>query len=169
METLGRLWMEGRTASQIAGVLGAGITRNAVIGKVHRLGLSSGANIGLRAATIKSSASGGVRDAEDAPKTVPEAAPVKARVADRIVASAPKTTSPVSSYITIAGLTDEKCRWPVDDPDSTEFLYCGAAALGNAPYCPQHCKLAYQPARPMRRPPDRHALFPGLVAVPQKA
>jgi GcrA cell cycle regulator len=172
MEALGQLWMEGRTASQIASLLGAGITRNAVIGKVHRLGLCSGDNIGLRAATIKSSAVTLERGVRRAPRTIPEAAPAlvsSGDCGDGAVARAVKRTASISPSVAIADLTDETCRWPIDDPDSRELRYCGALAIGAKPYCADHSKLAYQPARPARRPHDRHALFPGLVAATQKA
>jgi len=171
METLSRLWMQGKTASQIAELLGEGVSRNAVIGKVHRLGLCSGENVAVRAAAIKSGAFAGDRDDESAPKRGAEEASVKppAGAAPSAPANVKKRTVPISSSITIADLTDETCRWPVNEPDVTEFRYCGATVVRGAPYCARHSKLAYQPTRPVRRPPDRHALFPGLVAAAQKA
>lgn len=100
-------------------------------------------DIGLRMAAIESAASALERSDESAPKTVPQA-------------------TPASSSVTIAGLTDETCRWPIDDLAGAELQYCGAPAVGTGPYCARHSKMAYLPTRPARRPPARNALIPHL-------
>lgn len=172
METLSRLWMEGRTASQIAESLGNGITRNAVIGKAHRLGLCSGENVVARAETIASGALVSGRDEESADSNLSEKSPVDESSGiegDRPNVNVKKRSTPLPSSVTIAELTDATCRWPVDEPGSSGFRYCGAPVAGTAPYCSRHAKLAYQPTKPVRRPPDRHALFPGLVASAPKS
>ena len=102
-------------------------------------------NIGWRMAGIESAVSTLERSDESAPKAVPQAAPL-------------------SLSVTIAGLTNETCRWPIDDLDSTVLRYCGAPTVGTGPYCARHSKLAYLPARPARRPADRNVLIPRLRA-----
>lgn len=168
LQTLGRLWMEGKTSSTIASLLGPGVTRNAVIGKVHRLGLCRGDKADVAAAVIGSGASVEDRGDESEPSAVSEQPPVEATDEEtsdgaRMDADTNERAAPAAPSVTIAKLTDGMCRWPIDDPDSAELRYCGAPAVGATPYCARHSKLAYAPARPVRRPPDRTALF-GVVA-----
>jgi GcrA cell cycle regulator len=98
---LRELWGQGMSASEIADLLG-NVTRNAVIGKAHRLGLSG------RPSPIKKK-------------------PVKG-----------------ASILT---LTERMCKWPIGDPKSPDFYFCGKAAAPGLPYCPEHAVIAYQPAR----------------------
>lgn len=152
VELLRRLWSEGHSASRIAGELG-GITRNAVIGKVHRLGLSgrpASASPGAprprkaRAAPPCTSAvSGNTALAQDYALEA-EAEP---EVVDNII--------PLTQRRTILELTESTCRWPVGDPGSGDFFFCGGNAVGGLPYCSCHARLAYQPAADRRR--DRRA------------
>jgi GcrA cell cycle regulator len=156
VETLKKLWAEGHSASQIAGELG-GVTRNAVIGKVHRLGLAGRA---------KSPAS-----------TAPR--PRKPRAASHMLrVSRPSTRGntalahayelevdaepefidnviPLGQRRNLLELTEETCRWPIGDPGTPEFFFCGGQALTSLPYCAYHSRVAYQPAN-MRR--DRRLL-----------
>jgi GcrA cell cycle regulator len=62
---------------------------------------------------------------------------------------------PMSLRVTIVELKEEMCRWPLGDPTTAEFRYCGAHAPGVGPYCAHHGKLAYQPAQDRRRERDR--------------
>jgi GcrA cell cycle regulator len=98
---LQQLWAQGLSASQIAERLGS-VTRNAVIGKAHRLGLAG------RPSPIRVE-----------PAAAP-AAPVRA-----------------SNY---KGPT---CQWPLGDPTSQDFKFCGAPIEPGRPYCAQHCEQAY--------------------------
>ena len=123
VEVLKTLWNEGLSASQIAGRLG-GVTRNAVIGKVHRLGLSG------RAAPAK-------------PKAVqpdPEPAPAPRRPS---VEMDPSTWGEARATVTTIGAND--CKWPIGDPASADFHFCGQGAAGGKPYCAYHSSLAFQP------------------------
>lgn len=101
IERLRELWAQGLSASEIAAALGE-ITRNAVIGKAHRLGLSA------------------------------RPSPIKRK--------------PVVGA-TILSLTERMCKWPVGDPRSSDFHFCGSAAQPGTPYCAEHARLAYQPAK----------------------
>ncbi|MCC2114022.1 MAG: GcrA family cell cycle regulator [Hyphomicrobiales bacterium] len=155
VERLKRLWAEGLSASQIAGELG-GITRNAVIGKVHRLGLSgrvktSGTSVPRprkprNAATPKPSVGpmtvGNTAlkaDPAPRPQTKPEPAPVE----DLVI--------PISERATILTLTESTCKWPIGDPGDTDFHFCGRRSDPGVPYCQHHARIAYQPISDRRR------------------
>jgi len=162
-EILSRLWTEGMTANQIAGVLGEGITRNAVIGKAHRLGLCGGDKDGSRSATTVSDSASIAADASSDEAVEAELATDAPHEKDPAVVVVKKPKAPVKSAVTIAELVEGMCRWPADASESGTFLYCGEPTADGAPYCAGHCKLAYQPTKPMRRRPDRNSLFPGIV------
>jgi GcrA cell cycle regulator len=154
VESLKKLWGEGLSASQIAAELG-GITRNAVIGKVHRLGLSGRAKSPAtsaprprkarahththmmrvsRPAVRGNTALAHAYDFEQEPE--PE-------LVDNVI--------PLGQRRTILELTEDTCRWPIGDPGSTEFFFCGGATGTGAPYCTFHARVAYQPAGDRRR------------------
>ncbi|MBV8567878.1 MAG: GcrA cell cycle regulator [Methylobacteriaceae bacterium] len=158
VELLRKLWGEGLSASQIAGQLGAGITRNAVIGKVHRLGLCGRAkapsNSSPRARPKAS------RSAQPRPSGALIRGNTALAIATHVVARpAPRPVEevivPLSERVTIMDLRDTMCRWPMGDPAQPEFRYCGAKAPSGAPYCDGHRRIAYQPAQERRRERDR--------------
>jgi len=152
VELLKKLWSDGLSASQIAAELG-GITRNAVIGKVHRLGLSGRAKstsagaphqrkprapshmlrIG-RAAIRGNTALAHAFDLEL--ETEPE-------LIDNII--------PIGQRRTILELNEQTCRWPVGDPGSSDFFFCGGNTVPGLPYCAYHARVAYQPVSDRRR------------------
>ncbi len=171
VEILKKMWGEGQSASQIAKELG-GVTRNAVIGKVHRLGLSNRATGGNKAA------------AKDKPaaKAAPKPAPKKAAAKKPVAAApepAPKPVVPMRKPIVPAGqplppqpsaneispealasvrevekgakklhlmeLTERTCKWPIGDPATEEFWFCGLPAQQGKPYCEAHVGVAFQP------------------------
>ncbi len=155
VEILKRRWAEGLSASQIAAELG-GITRNAVIGKVHRLGLSGRAKSPSSAAprprkprahsqmlrVSRPSVRGNTAlahayefDAEPEPELI-----------DNII--------PLGQRRSLLELTEETCRWPIGDPGSADFFFCGGQTLTSLPYCAYHSRVAYQPpnTRRDRRP-----------------
>jgi len=147
--TLSKLWADGLSASQIAAELG-GVTRNAVIGKVHRLGLSG------RAKTTGSS----VKRAKRQPKTTSyNTSPRKKSTSgDALtglnVVSRPNMedlTAPESKKLDLVDLTEKTCRWPHGDPATDDFHFCGHTADADAPYCEYHSKMAYQPTSERRR------------------
>jgi GcrA cell cycle regulator len=140
VEVLKKLWLDGHSASQIAKQLG-GVTRNAVIGKVHRLGLSGRATPSQPArSTFKAP-----RPARPAPSS-PN---IQRRVAERHVAAAPavRTEPYVESpgTATVLTLGAHMCKWPIGDPATDEFTFCGRRASDDGPYCVEHARLAYQP------------------------
>ena len=66
---------------------------------------------------------------------------------------------PMSLRVTIVELKESMCRWPLGDPTSSEFRYCGSPAPGTGPYCTHHGKMAYQPMQDRRRDRDRRVML----------
>ena len=174
VETLKKMWGEGLSASQIAKELG-GVTRNAVIGKVHRLGLSNRATAGGAAKTeAKAKAAPKAKPkAEAKPKVeeLPEpktesAAPPKSSISARkqiIPAGQPLPPQPSANEISpealakvneveknakkigLMDLTERTCKWPVGDPATEQFWFCGLPVKQGKPYCEAHVGVAFQP------------------------
>ena len=204
VETLKKMWAEGQSASQIAKELG-GVTRNAVIGKVHRLGLSN--RVGPGGASEE--------EAEEAPVAAPVAAATptpapaaKPAEAPRPVAEPPRAAEPVrpapapvveapapaaqtvaaapamspiplrkaiipagqplppqpsaneispealasvrevekrAKKLTLMELTERTCKWPIGDPATEDFWFCGLPSVAGKPYCEAHVGVAFQP------------------------
>ncbi len=146
--TLKKLWAEGLSASQIAKQLG-GVTRNAVIGKVHRLGLAG-------RATPSRPAKRPVRQA-------------RARVVGQVQAvGQPRLARPPQTHMpsvmipqleplkfddgrtaSVLTLNERMCKFPIGDPNDTDFAFCGRGACAG-PYCTDHARLAYQPSKPRK-------------------
>ncbi|MDG1116852.1 MAG: GcrA family cell cycle regulator [Flavimaricola sp.] len=192
VETLKKMWGEGQSASQIAKELG-GVTRNAVIGKVHRLGLSnragSGATPAAPAAATPAAAKGTApmtepaRPASPPRSPAPEAAtettakaassddddddsdPPPMSAARRAIIPAGQPLPPQPSLneispealakvnevektarkLTLMELTEKTCKWPVGDPATDNFWFCGLAVQQGKPYCEAHVGVAFQP------------------------
>ncbi len=153
VERLGKLWMDGRSASQIAAELGEGVSRNAVIGKIHRLGLAGRTMPPLSADADRAKPKVAIKVA---PRVVVEAEPVReirSFVAPTVVPKA-DVRIPFSDRVTIMDLRETMCRWPLGDPTSSEFRFCGCRSEGSTPYCTAHARVAFQPI-PERRRVDR--------------
>jgi GcrA cell cycle regulator len=182
VELLKKMWGEGQSASQIAKELG-GVTRNAVIGKVHRLGLSnrSGGGGSKSAAKPDTKVKAAAKSASKAPPRAAEPAaspaaaaepevkaeqpaprPVPARrqiipagqplppqpSANEIPAEALAKVSEVekkSKKIHLMQLTEKTCKWPVGDPATDDFWFCGLPSKAGKPYCEAHVGVAFQP------------------------
>jgi len=139
---LREMWAQGLSASQIAHRLG-GVTRNAVIGKAHRLGLEG------RPSPIKGT--------PGAPRPRPRAA-AKRALAEREAAAAPaiaKTPMPAEQPAASRPIAPPApprqakpgegpaCLWPLGDPGDADFHFCDALAVPGRPYCAEHCAVAY--------------------------
>ncbi len=191
VELLKKMWGEGQSASQIAKELG-GVTRNAVIGKVHRLGLSNrtggASGGGGGAAPSGGAASAATAQAKPAAKEAPEAkpaaadTPAPAPVPDPEPAEpAPATVSAIpprkaivpagqplppqpsaneispealasvrevekkAKKISLMELTERTCKWPIGDPATPDFWFCGLPVQQGKPYCEAHVGVAFQP------------------------
>lgn len=144
VEVLTKLWAEGLSASQIAKELG-GVTRNAVIGKVHRLGLSGRAKPS-RPSVKRTKKPATARTRTPAVPRAPKAKPV---VAETPPPPPPLEAKPLPNgeYATILTIRDHMCKWPIGDPSSSEFRFCGRKNKAGEPYCEAHCSVAYQPSR----------------------
>lgn len=154
---LTKLWMEGLSASQIAGELGEGVTRNAVIGKVHRLKLSGRAkpaNSSQRARTASRAprrprTSGGTSFKRRVISTpvVGATALKPMEVEQEGIRVNPNNVTelfiPVDERIGLLGLSEKTCKWPIGDPLLEDFHFCGRDSNENAPYCEFHSKRAY--------------------------
>lgn len=170
VETLKRMWSEGQSASQIAKELG-GVTRNAVIGKVHRLGLSH--RVGGEGGERPEDAAEPVVEAMVAEPPEPEPEPLRpAAVAEAapppalrklVPAGQPLPPQPAANEIspealasvrevekrarrlTLMELTERTCKWPIGDPATDDFWFCGLPTLPGKPYCEAHVGVAFQP------------------------
>ena len=154
IQMLKEMWGHGFSASEIAGRIGGGLRRNAIIGKGHRLKLSS------RPSPIQR------EDGEEGALPVLSAGMMKSsrkRVMLRplpVVPTAPNTTvkalnnkgTGFSSFdnikrtegVAVTKAGDRHCRWPVGDPRSPDFRFCGCMAYEGLPYCIDHARVAYQ-------------------------
>ncbi len=187
VETLKKMWAEGQSASQIAKELG-GVTRNAVIGKVHRLGLSNRVGPGgkdedeaeeapvaaaPRPEPVRTPPPEPVRAAEPAPRPVERPAPAAPAAAAPIApipmrkaiipAGQPLPPQPSANEIspealasvrevekrakrlTLMELTERTCKWPIGDPATEDFWFCGLPSVAGKPYCEAHVGVAFQP------------------------
>lgn len=163
VELLRKLWSEGLSASQIAAQLG-GVSRNAVIGKVHRLKLSArgratatpvrqkkaapsstGAKMVTRAATVSRSMPASI--GATALQAQFDAEPV----ARHVVRPVANVVVPISRRLQLIQLTERTCKWPNGDPLTEEFHFCGNEAGESGPYCSYHSRIAFQPPSERRR------------------
>ncbi len=153
---LTKLWAEGLSASQIAADLG-GVTRNAVIGKVHRLGLSgrvkSASSNASRVKRKPRASSYASRSLKGGARTI--GATALKMDTDLHVAYAPKPQEdvvvPMSKRLTLLQLTEKTCKWPTGDPQYADFHFCGNQTKEEKPYCDFHSRLAFQPPSERRR------------------
>jgi GcrA cell cycle regulator len=152
VEQLKKLWEAGLSASQIAAELG-NITRNAVIGKVHRLGLSGRAKSPSSAVPRQRK----VRPAQHMMRINRPVSRGNTALAQAFEVEAEPdpiaydNVVPMSQRLNLLELNENTCHWPVGDPSSPDFFFCGGKALASLPYCAHHSRVAYQPASDRRR------------------
>ena len=132
-EELKKLWAEGHTASQISKMLGNGISRNAVIGKSHRLGLQGRAQSRM----ISSPKINNRIFNENSEQGEKRQRRLRAIVIE-------KDFEP-ENPIPLEKLTDKTCRWPIGHPDEKDFYFCGRSSMDSRVYCKLHVLHAYQP------------------------
>lgn len=172
VELLKKLWLEGLSASQIAGVLGEGVTRNAVIGKVHRLKLSGRAKpatstprvrtaprpaarrVSSPASTSRSSGLGTVMKTRNSMNVggggggaIQGATALKMdeefAVEMEMAPQAAELFIPVEQRLTLLQLSEHTCKWPIGDPLTPDFYFCGQHSNEGKPYCEFHSRRAY--------------------------
>jgi len=163
VELLKKFWAEGLSASQIAAKLG-GVSRNAVIGKVHRLKLSSRGRAATATPRTKKPAktqsqTKGTQRTASFTRTQPVSVGATALqqnfvtevVAEQVLKPAKDVVVPISRHLKLVELTEQTCKWPIGDPLQEDFHFCGNDSAENAPYCNYHSRLAFQPASDRRR------------------
>lgn len=161
VERLKKLWNDGLSASQIAAELAGGVTRNAVIGKVHRLGLSGRAKSPNRTAARpkRTAAASGfnARPGRTAGRVQANGKKISALVP--ATAAGPQIRqelpAPDPLKLELTQLTEVTCKWPIGDPAQEDFFFCGHRCKEGSPYCDFHASIAYQPLADRRR--DRRA------------
>lgn len=160
VEQLRKLWADGLSASQIAAQLG-NVSRNAVIGKVHRLKLSSRGRSTAAAPRAKKPAA-----ASTATKSTKSSAPMRTMTStvgntalkiaydtEPVARHRPmeNVVVPMSRKLHLVELTERTCKWPNGDPLTESFSFCGVDSADTGPYCQYHSRIAFQPASERRR------------------
>ena len=153
VEQLKKLWMDGLSASQIALELG-GVTRNAVIGKVHRLGLSGRAKGTNHIPATRQKRPQRTSFPKQPTRTTQR--PLLASQIKLVAEACPgrepapvMLTAPEPLRLELIHLTERTCKWPMGDPAQEDFFFCGHTSPEASPYCAYHSRLAYQ------APPER--------------
>ena len=128
---LRELWTKGHTASEISGMLGD-TTRNAVIGKAHRLNLEERAP--SKSSTEK-------KQTNNTQSKLKGSASRKSKFNSILLDKNFEPENPT----TLENLTDQTCKWPSGHPDEENFYFCGRKPLDSIPYCKLHALYAFQP------------------------
>ncbi|MGN6549086.1 MAG: GcrA family cell cycle regulator [Pararhizobium sp.] len=163
VEKLKRLWADGLSASQIAAQLG-GVSRNAVIGKVHRLSLPGRAKAGGSSAVPRAKRTTSAPRAPNyasraSVRSVVRTAGATALKEDIAVEAfqefdrrpVENVVVPISRRLVLTELTERTCKWPIGDPLQEDFHFCGNDSGESTPYCTYHARLAFQPSAERRR------------------
>ncbi len=144
---LKKLWLDGLSASQIAKQLGGGVTRNAVIGKVHRLGLSGRAAPSQPQRPVTFKPARPARPAVPAAAAAPQPGAIVRRPTEPQPPQIVRFRDEAPGSATVLTLGAKMCKWPIGDPATSGFTFCGRDCNGEGPYCFDHAEVAYQPSQ----------------------
>lgn len=163
IDKLKRFWSEGLSARQIALQLG-GVTRNAVIGKVHRLLLSGRVKASEDGKSSSDRKCVKLREIPSKTQQTSNTSGVRGQSSVLSQKRKSKNTSknndyssgvviPISRCLRLMELTESTCKWPLGDPFGKDFSFCGEDVNNDSPYCDYHKQLAYQRANDRRKIP----------------
>ena len=138
VEELKHLWDKGLTTGEIGKALG--VSKNAVVGKAHRLGLNS------RPSPIRRNDD----ETEETAGHTEAAASTKKKKAAKSEPAKKSAEKEKKKLFTVNDLTSSSCRWPIGDPKDEDFHFCGKEALPDKPYCAEHAAIAYVSAKALR-------------------
>lgn len=148
-----KLWLDGKSASSIADTIG-NVSRNAVIGKIHRLGIANRDVIieeGLDKKIIVSKSRKSSKNMKnllfkkDTIALKKDVEKIKIRKDFKL-----KKSSKNNALFSVLELTDKTCKWPIGHPDDAEFHFCGNLTKEGSPYCDHHSRIAYTHQTPIK-------------------
>jgi len=157
-QRLRKLWEKGYTASQIAKMLGEGTTRNAVIGKAHRLKLAA-------RTTSKQSRSPKKQNVDNNLNKQEGYISRKSRFKSLLLDKNFEVENPKK----LEELGDKNCRWPIGHPDEENFYFCGRNPIKDFSYCKLHVLYAFQPKNPKEELIDKEDDVPAFLEKKIKA
>ena len=157
-QRLRKLWEKGYTASQIAEMLGENTTRNAVIGKAHRLKLAARAASKQSKSLKKQDAASGLNKREGYISR-------KSRFKSLLLDKNFETENPKK----LEELGDKNCRWPIGHPDEENFYFCGRSPVESFSYCKLHVLYAFQPKNQKEELIDKEDDIPAFLEKKIKA
>ena len=157
-QKLRKLWEEGHTASQIAEMLGGDTTRNAVIGKAHRLKLAARATSKQYKSPKKQDAASNLNKQEG---YISRKSRFKSLLLDK--------NFEVENPKKLEELSDKNCRWPIGHPDEENFYFCGRNPIDGFSYCKLHVLYAFQPKNQKEELIDKEDDVPAFLEKKVKA